>query len=104
LWDVAHAPTIVMTQRGARQSFQARLRARGVEVVEFDFLAPDQVAAYCFERGFLQCFWECGGKLAAPAITAGIIHKVGRAVSRGGGAAAAEGGGQRLARLSSGCC
>ncbi len=54
LWDVSLAPTIVMTQRGARSDFQKRLAARGVEVVEFDFLTPDHVAAYCYERGFLQ--------------------------------------------------
>ena len=75
LWDVSVAPTIVMTQRGARTDFQTQLRARGVEVVEFDFLTPHAVAAYCYERGFLQCLWECGGTLAAPAIAAGVIHK-----------------------------
>lgn len=32
LWDVSVAPTIVMTQRGARQSFQKMLRSKGVEV------------------------------------------------------------------------
>ena len=46
-----------------------------MEVVEFDFLTPHAVAAYCYERGFLQCLWECGGTLAAPAIAAGVIHK-----------------------------
>eukprot|EP00887_Chlorella_sp_A99_P007630 scaffold20.g7630.t1 len=75
LWDVAHAPTLVMTQRGARRDFQRRLRGRGVEVVEFDFLTPAGVAAYCAERGFLQLLWECGGTLAAPAIAGGVIHK-----------------------------
>ncbi len=75
LWDVSVAPTIVMTQRGARSDFQQKLRARGVEVVEFDFLTPHAVAAYCYDRGFLQCLWECGGTLAAPAIAAGVIHK-----------------------------
>ena len=30
------------------------LRARGVEVVEFDFLTPELVADYCYDRGFLQ--------------------------------------------------
>ena len=54
LWDVSVAPTIVMTQKGARASFQAKLRARGVEVVEFDFLTPEAVAEYCFDRGWLQ--------------------------------------------------
>lgn len=38
LWDTALAPTIVMTQRGARRDFQDRLRRKGVEVIEFDFL------------------------------------------------------------------
>lgn len=65
-----------MTQRGARARFQAHLRSRGVEVVEFDFLAPGFVADYCHARGYLQCFWECGGTLAAPAIAAGVVHKV----------------------------
>ncbi|MEW5315496.1 MAG: hypothetical protein WDW38_006920 [Sanguina aurantia] len=76
LWDVGIAPTIVMTQRGARRSFQAVLRDRGVEVVEFDFLTPALVADYCQQRGFLQCFWECGGTLAAPAISSGVIHRI----------------------------
>ncbi|KAL3138303.1 hypothetical protein ABBQ32_006115 [Trebouxia sp. C0010 RCD-2024] len=75
LWDVTVAPTVVMTQQGARTDFQRKLRARGVEVVEFDFLTPHAVAAYCYDRGFLQCLWECGGTLSAPAIAAGVIHK-----------------------------
>lgn len=54
LWDVSSAPTIVMTQRGARKDFQELLRSKGVEVVQFDFLTPEAVAAYCHERGFLQ--------------------------------------------------
>lgn len=75
LWDVSIAPTIVMTQRGARREFQAHLLSKGVEVVQFDFLTPEAVASYCAERGFLQCLWECGGTLAAPAIAGGAIHK-----------------------------
>ena len=43
-----------MTQRGARRAFQESLGAAGVEVVQFDFLTPEAVAAYCQERGFLQ--------------------------------------------------
>lgn len=43
-----------MTQRGARLDFQAALRDQGVEVVQFDFLTPEAVAAYCYERGYLQ--------------------------------------------------
>ena len=56
--------------------FQAKLISKGVEVVEFDFLTPDVVADYCYDRGFLQCFWECGGMLAAPCISGNVIHKV----------------------------
>lgn len=76
LWNVSLAPTIVMTQRGARSDFQQRLRDQGVEVVEFDFLTPTSVVEYCYDRGFLQLLWECGGTLAAPAIASGVIHKV----------------------------
>lgn len=76
LWDVSVAPTLVMTQRGARRDFQRALRALGVEVIEFDFLTPDAVSRYCYERGYLQVLWECGGTLAAPAISGGAIHKV----------------------------
>ena len=54
LWDVSVAPTLVMTQRGAREDFQARLRAKGCEVVEFDFLTPRAVMEYCYDRGYLQ--------------------------------------------------
>ena len=45
-------------------------------MVEFDFLSPRRVSDYLAERGFIQCLWECGGVLSAPAITAGVIHKV----------------------------
>ncbi|KAH7278822.1 hypothetical protein KP509_38G057400 [Ceratopteris richardii] len=76
LWDVSSAPTTVMTQRGARKDFQRRLEKKGVEIVEFDFLTPKAVMDYCYDRGFLSVLWECGGTLAAPAITSGVIHKV----------------------------
>lgn len=76
LWDVSNTPTIVMTQRGVRKDFQDRLREKGVEIVEFDFLTPKGVMDYCYDRGFLSVLWECGGMLAAPAITSGVIHKV----------------------------
>ncbi|KAJ7529805.1 hypothetical protein O6H91_15G066300 [Diphasiastrum complanatum] len=76
LWDVSSALTIVMTQRGARVEFQKKLLSKGVEVIEFDFLTPKNVVEYCYSRGFLSILWECGGTLAAPAISSGIIHKV----------------------------
>lgn len=76
IWDVAEVPTIVATQRGARRSFQKFLASKGVEVVEFDILNPRDVMEYLYDRGYLSILWECGGTLAAAAISSGVIHKV----------------------------
>lgn len=74
LWDVSSAATIIMTQRGARAAFQQRLRDKGVEVVEFDFLTPDKVAQYCYKRGYLQVGCCSGLSSAACAILEGPIN------------------------------
>lgn len=76
LWDVTEVPTIVVTQRGARRSFQKFLASKGVEVVEFDILNPKDVVDYLYDRGHLSILWECGGTLSASAISSGVIHKV----------------------------
>ncbi|XP_050206455.1 riboflavin biosynthesis protein PYRR, chloroplastic isoform X2 [Mercurialis annua] len=76
LWDISEVPTIVATQRGARRSFQKQLASKGVEVVEFEILNPKEVMEYFHDRGYLSVLWECGGTLAASAISAGVIHKV----------------------------
>eukprot|EP00854_Cymbomonas_tetramitiformis_P008027 gene8027-9538_t len=76
LWDTSVASTLVMTQRGARRDFQEYLRVKGVEVIEFDFLEPSAVVNYFAHRGCLQLMWECGGTLAAPALSASAVHKV----------------------------
>lgn len=76
LWDVSSVPTIVVTQRSARKSFQKFLASKGVEVVEFDILNTRDVLEYFYDRGYLSILWECGGTLAASAISSGIIHKV----------------------------
>lgn len=76
LWNISDAYTIVATQRGARKKFQQVLASKGVEVVEFDILNPRELMEYCYDRGHLSVLWECGGTLAAPAISSGIIHKV----------------------------
>ncbi|XP_008775896.2 riboflavin biosynthesis protein PYRR, chloroplastic [Phoenix dactylifera] len=76
LWNVFDAYTIVATQRGARKEVQKNLARKGVEVVEFDILNPRDVMEYCYDRGYLSILWECGGALAAPAISCGVIHKV----------------------------
>lgn len=76
LWEVSDTPTVVMTQRGARKDLQMRLEKKGVKIVEFDLLTPKAVADYCYDCGFLNVLWECGGTLAAPAISSGVVHKV----------------------------
>ncbi|CAM8894587.1 unnamed protein product [Rhodiola kirilowii] len=76
IWDVIEVPTIVVTQRGANRSFQKLLASKGVEVIEFDMLNPRDVMEYFYDRGYLSILWECGGSLAAPAISSGVIHKV----------------------------
>ncbi|XP_010426181.1 PREDICTED: riboflavin biosynthesis protein PYRR, chloroplastic [Camelina sativa] len=76
LWDVSEVPTIIVTQRGARKSFQKFLASKGVEVVEFDMLNPREVMEYFHLRGYLSILWECGGTLAASAISSSVIHKV----------------------------
>ncbi|KAL5058634.1 hypothetical protein RYX36_030238 [Vicia faba] len=76
LWDMTEVSTIVVTQRGARKSFQKLLASKGVEVVDFDILNPRNVMEYFHDRGYLSIFWECGGTLAASAISSGVIHKV----------------------------
>ena len=76
LWDLSEVFTIVVTQRGARRSFQRFLASKGVEVLEFDILNPKDVMEYFHDRGYLSILWECGGTLAASAISSGVIHKV----------------------------
>ncbi|WCJ21981.1 Riboflavin biosynthesis protein PYRR chloroplastic [Euphorbia peplus] len=76
LWDISEVPTIVVTQRGARRSFQKVLASKGVEVVEFDILNPRDVMEYFHDRGYISILWECGGTLAASAISAGVVHKI----------------------------
>ncbi|KAK6156465.1 hypothetical protein DH2020_010713 [Rehmannia glutinosa] len=76
LWDVTEVPTMVATQRGAKRSFQKFLASKGVEVVEFEILNPKVVTEYLYDRGCLSVLWECGGTLAASAISSGVIHKV----------------------------
>lgn len=76
LWEVATAPTLVMTEAGSSPDFQKFLRHRGVEVVEFSALTPDQAMAHLYERGFCSVLWECGGILAAKAIAQGTVQKI----------------------------
>ncbi len=76
LWDTRIAPTLVVTQTGANLAIQNQLRDRGVEVLELDILSPKLVMQHLYDRGCLSVLWECGGTLAAQAISEGVIQKV----------------------------
>ncbi len=76
LWDTSIASTLVVTEIGANPELRARLRDRGVEVLELEAISPRQVMKHLYDRGFLSVLWECGGTLAASAIADGAIQKV----------------------------
>jgi diaminohydroxyphosphoribosylaminopyrimidine deaminase / 5-amino-6-(5-phosphoribosylamino)uracil reductase len=76
LWDTSIAATLVVTQTGANLAMQTRLRDRGVQVLELDILKPSLVMQHLYDRGLLSVLWECGGTLAANAISDGAIQKV----------------------------
>ena len=76
LWDICEAPTLVLTEVGANSEFKEFLQSKGVEVVELTPLTPSVAMAFLYERGFCSVLWECGGILAANAITQGAIQKV----------------------------
>jgi diaminohydroxyphosphoribosylaminopyrimidine deaminase/5-amino-6-(5-phosphoribosylamino)uracil reductase len=76
LWQTTEAPTLVLTEEGTKPDFQEMLRKKGVEVVELSPLTPDKVMTHLYDRGFCSVLWECGGTLAASAITQGAVQKV----------------------------
>ncbi|MEX0270956.1 bifunctional diaminohydroxyphosphoribosylaminopyrimidine deaminase/5-amino-6-(5-phosphoribosylamino)uracil reductase RibD [Leptolyngbyaceae cyanobacterium UHCC 1019] len=76
VWNTSVASTLVLTQVGVQQMFQADLKQRGVDVVELEPLTPSTVMAHLYDRGFLTVLWECGGTLAARAIAEGAVQKV----------------------------
>jgi diaminohydroxyphosphoribosylaminopyrimidine deaminase / 5-amino-6-(5-phosphoribosylamino)uracil reductase len=75
LWHVEEAPTLVCTQVGANLALQQQLRDRGVEVMEFETLTPARVMEGLNDRGVLSVLWECGGTLAAEAISDRVVQK-----------------------------
>lgn len=76
LWKIADAPTLVLTQVGANPDLQKHLLKKGVEVVELTPLTPGKVMSYLYERQFSSVLWECGGILAASAISDRAVQKV----------------------------
>jgi diaminohydroxyphosphoribosylaminopyrimidine deaminase / 5-amino-6-(5-phosphoribosylamino)uracil reductase len=76
LWETKNAPTLVITVTGTNPYFQEILRKQGVEILEMETLTPDKVMGHLYERGFSNVLWECGGTLAASAISSGAVQKV----------------------------
>ncbi|MEL6320692.1 MAG: dihydrofolate reductase family protein, partial [Cyanobacteria bacterium J06626_14] len=54
----------------------AHLRSHGVTVIELDALTPCNVMLHLHKRNCLSVLWECGGTLAAQAISQGMVQKV----------------------------
>jgi len=76
LWNTTVAPTLVATRSGTQPELQQHLQNQGVEVLNLDPCTPGQIMDHLYQRGCATVFWECGGTLAARAITAGAIQKV----------------------------
>jgi diaminohydroxyphosphoribosylaminopyrimidine deaminase / 5-amino-6-(5-phosphoribosylamino)uracil reductase len=76
LWEIQEAPTLVLTETGANLETQKYLLDQGVEVMELNPLTPMQVMNYLYDRQLLSVLWECGGTLAAQAITQGAVQKI----------------------------
>ena len=76
LWDISEAPTLIATETGVKPEFQDQLRDRGVEVIAYPQLTPSVVMADLYQRGMMTVLWECGGVLAARALSEGMVQKV----------------------------
>ncbi len=77
LWqELEVAPTLVLTEVGVNRDFQQLLLAKGVKVVELNPLTPTEAMKYLYSLGIVSVLWECGGTLAASAISDGAVQKV----------------------------
>ncbi len=78
LWDINDIErTLIFTENGNCDSeFAKYLIDRGVEINELEKLTPRAVMNELGIRGCNNVLWECGGKLAASAISDGMVQKV----------------------------
>jgi diaminohydroxyphosphoribosylaminopyrimidine deaminase / 5-amino-6-(5-phosphoribosylamino)uracil reductase len=79
LWQTEIAPTLVITESakgGQVPELAAYLQAQGVELLVLEQLNPVTVMDYLYERGLATVLWECGGTLAAQAISMGCVQKI----------------------------
>lgn len=76
LWDTSVAPTLIFTQPDSNPQLQAKLLTKGVEIVHLDTVTPEAVMTHLYHKGLSQVLWECGGILAANAISSQAVQKV----------------------------
>jgi diaminohydroxyphosphoribosylaminopyrimidine deaminase / 5-amino-6-(5-phosphoribosylamino)uracil reductase len=76
LWQTHLAPTLVLTSADANPIVQQILQDQGVTVVQLADLTPAAAMAQLYERGAMAVLWECGGTLAAAALSQNCIQKV----------------------------
>ena len=76
LWNIEEASTVVFTEEKCNKKVYENLRQKGVEIKMFSRLTSQLVMKDLYERGLTKILWECGGILAANAISEGVIQKV----------------------------
>ncbi|MBW4418698.1 MAG: bifunctional diaminohydroxyphosphoribosylaminopyrimidine deaminase/5-amino-6-(5-phosphoribosylamino)uracil reductase RibD [Myxacorys californica WJT36-NPBG1] len=76
LWQTTVAPTVVFTSPDAPLETQKKLVDQGVEVIVLEALTPAAVMRQLYDRGLNTVLWECGGTLAARAISDQCVQKV----------------------------
>lgn len=75
LWCDRQASTVVFTSATAPTDRLKRLSSQ-VDVVSLEHLTPAAVMETLYQRGYATVLWECGGTLAAQAISQGCVQKV----------------------------
>ncbi|MEM6839375.1 MAG: bifunctional diaminohydroxyphosphoribosylaminopyrimidine deaminase/5-amino-6-(5-phosphoribosylamino)uracil reductase RibD [Cyanobacteria bacterium P01_C01_bin.120] len=76
LWDVSQAKTIVFCGPDPVVDVAEKLQQQGVEVVSLPVLEPLAVLEVLQARGMRSVLWECGGQLAARALSQACVQKV----------------------------
>jgi diaminohydroxyphosphoribosylaminopyrimidine deaminase/5-amino-6-(5-phosphoribosylamino)uracil reductase len=76
LWQTDIAPTVVFTEPNNNSKLKQELTDKGVEIVELASLTPQAVMEHLYTKELSTVLWECGGVLAAKAITSRSIQKI----------------------------
>ncbi len=76
LWHQEEAKTLIFTQTDCDQASLSHLSLRGLEIIQFEALAPNAVMKSLYNRGLAQVLWECGPTLAAAALQDRSIQKI----------------------------